>query len=98
MNKAITLNFLTRDRYNQCDEEELQQIEWLIEDLHTIAVKDLGMSLEDTIVTIRNILADFPENNELTIKLFKAAYANKDIAGTLDAHANLNNYLKLGLK
>jgi hypothetical protein len=97
MNKTITLNFLTRDRYNQCDEEELEQIEWLIEDLHAIAVKDLSMSLEDTVVTIRNIFSDFPEKNELTLKLFKTAYANQDIAGTLDAHANLNHYLKLGI-
>ena len=97
MEKTITLNFLTRDRYNQCDEEELQQIEWLIEDLHAVAVRNLGMSLEETITTIRNIFADYPVNNELTLKLFKTAYADQDIAGTLDAHANLNDYLKLGL-
>ena len=97
MDKNITLNFLTRDRYNQCDEEELQQIEWLIEDLHSVAVKDLSMSLQDATVTIRNIFSDRPKNDELTIKLFKTAYANLDIAGSLDAHANLNDYFKLGL-
>lgn len=97
MDKTITLNFLSRDRYNQCDEEELEQIEWLIEDLHSVAVKDLGMPLQDTIMTIRNIFSDRPQNDELTIKLFKTAYANPDIAGTLDAHANLNHYFKLGL-
>lgn len=98
MEKALTLNFLSRDRYNQCDDEELEQIEWLIEDLHMVAVKDLGMSLQDTVTTIRNIFADRPKNDENTINLFKTAYLNKDIAGSLDAHANLNNFLKLGLK
>lgn len=97
MEKAITLNFLTRDRYNQCDEEELAQIEWLIEDLHNVAVTELDMRLKDIFSTIRNIFSDRPERDEMTIKLFKAAYANKDIAGTLDAHANLNDYFELGL-
>jgi hypothetical protein len=88
--KIKVKDYISRLYYRSIDEDQEENIEWLIKNFYEVAIDKLNLTnIKEITEAIKNLMADNYVENDITLKIFKKTIEDDNIIGALQVNMPL---------